>query len=284
MGGNMLRSTPPGIVTIHDLQPFAHPRNFSSLKRGYLAATVPRALRRAVLVATLTEHTRHDVAERMGVDPDRIVLVPPGIARGDGTVDIAGLERVRTTYGIGPRPYFIYPTITYPHKNHITLVRAFAQVAAANPEPLLVLPAGAAGAEPTLVAEIARLGINDRVMRIGRIRRADLDLLMDGATALTFPSTYEGFGIPVLEAMSRRCPVIVSTATALPEVVGDAGLLVDPADVSGWACAMQTLLDDPGERARLAERGYQRAGEFSWERSVQALTEAYAIAYERMSP
>ncbi len=157
MGGNMLRTRPPGIVTIHDLQPFAHPRNFSRLKQVYLRSTVPRALRRAVIVVTLTEHTRHDVVDRMGVAPERIFVVPPGITRGDAERDADDEARVREAYALGQRPYFIYPTITYPHKNHLTLVRAFAQLAAREPDPLLVLPAGAAGAEAAMQAEIDAL-------------------------------------------------------------------------------------------------------------------------------
>ena len=282
MGGNMLRTRPPGIVTIHDLQPFAHPRNFSRLKQSYLRATVPRALRRAVLVVTLTEHTREDVVERMGVPRERIFVVPPGITLGVTERDPDEEARVRAEYALGDRPYFIYPTITYPHKNHITLVRAFARLAVRDPDPLLVLPAGAAGAEGAMQTEIDQLRLRGRIRRPGRIPRRDLDALIDGATALAFPSSYEGFGIPVLEAMSRRCPVIASTATALPEVVDDAGLLVDPDDTVGWADAMQRMLDEPDLRAELAERGYARAGQFSWERSVEALSAAYDAAFDRI--
>jgi glycosyltransferase involved in cell wall biosynthesis len=278
MGGNMLRGRPPGMVTIHDLQPFAHPEHFSRLKGGYLGLTVPSALRRAVLVVTLTEHARNDVMERMAIPRDRILLVPPGIDRVAVPPTPAEIARVRAVHAVGSRPYFVYPAITYPHKNHLTLVRAFAQVAAAHPDPLLVLPGGEAQAEAPLRAEIEALQLSGRVRRLGRIPRRDLDVLIDGAVALAFPSSYEGFGIPVLEAMSRRCPVIASSATALPEVVGSAGVLVDPYDVDGWAAALIDLLDDDGRRVELGERGYERAGQFTWERSVGALAEAYEAA------
>jgi glycosyltransferase involved in cell wall biosynthesis len=284
MGGNMLRTNPPGMVTLHDLQPFAHPSHFSPLKRGYLERTVPTALQRAVLVVVLSQHTRHDVVERIGVPADRILLVPPGLDRLDQAHDPAEAARVRWTYDLDSRPFFIYPGITYAHKNHETLARAFARLAATHPEPLLALSGGVAEAEGSLRATIDDLGIADRVRRLGRIPRRDLDILMAEATALTFPSTYEGFGIPVLEAMSRRCPVIVSTATALPEIAGGAGLFVAPDDVEGWAAAMAGLLDDPAERARLAELGYQRAADFSWERSTDALWAAYQLGLERIRP
>jgi glycosyltransferase involved in cell wall biosynthesis len=278
MGGNMLRSRPPGLVTIHDLQPFAHPEHFSRGKGGYLALTVPSALRRAVLVVTLTEHARNDVVERMSIDRDRILLVPPGIGRVAEPPSAAEVARMRDVYGIGSRPYFLYPAITYPHKNHLTLVRAFAQVAARHPDAALVLTGGAARAEEPLRAEIDALRLESRVRRLGRIPRRDLDVLIGGAAALAFPSSYEGFGIPVLEAMGRHCPVIASSATALPEVVGDAGILVDPYDVDGWAEAMIDLLEDEARGRELGELGYERAGQFTWERSVQALSEAYRVA------
>ncbi len=278
MGGNMLRSRPPGIVTIHDLQPFAHPEHFSRLKGSYLSRTVPSALRRAVLVVTLTEHARADVVERMGLPPDRILLVPPGVDRVADPPLPADVLRVRSSYEVGSRPYFVYPAITYPHKNHLTLVRAFARVAATDPEPLLMLTGGQAQAEVQLRSEIEALGLQRRVRRLGRIPRRDLDVLIAGAVALTFPSSYEGFGIPVLEAMSRHCPVIASDATALPEVVGTAGLLVGAYDVDGWAAGMSDLLADPARRDRLGDLGYQRAGEFTWDRSVRALATAYEVA------
>jgi len=278
MGGNMLRSRPTGLVTIHDLQPFAHPEHFSRGKGGYLALTVPSALRRAVLVVTLTEHARNDVVERMSIDRDRIRLVPPGIERVAEPPSAAEVTRIRNAYGVGAHPYFVYPAITYPHKNHLTLVRAFAQVAARHPDATLVLTGGAARAEEPLRAEIEALRLESRVRRLGRIPRRDLDVLISGAAALAFPSSYEGFGIPVLEAMGRHCPVIASNATALPEVVGHAGILVDPYDVGGWAEAMTALLEDEGRGRELGERGYERAGQFTWERSVRALSEAYRVA------
>jgi alpha-1,3-rhamnosyl/mannosyltransferase len=282
MGGNLLRARPPGIVTIHDLQPLAHPANFSWTKSAYLRATLPRALRRASLVVTLSQHTRHDVAERLGVALDDIVIVPPGVVVDDQPPDPAALAGVRARYGLKSRPFFLYPAITYPHKNHVTLVRAFARVAEQHPDVVLVLTGGPAEAEAEVVDEIQRSGHADRILRPGRIPRVDLDLLLAAATALTCPSTYEGFGIPVLEAMSRGCPVVASAATALPEVVDDAGLLVEPHDVDGWADAMDRLLQDRDQTERLVEAGLARARSFSWEASGQALAAAYATVATRV--
>jgi alpha-1,3-rhamnosyl/mannosyltransferase len=283
LGGTMpSRRAGPGMVTIHDLQPFSSPEHFSRVKRAYLTAIVPGSVRRAEVVVTLSEFTRQDVAERIGIEPDRIRLVSPGIDP-PAPIDERAIERVRAHHGLGRRPFFLYPAITYPHKNHINLVRAFASIAAADPDPLLVLTGGVAGAEPELRAEIVRLRLSDRVVRTGRIPADDLEALFSSATAVTFPSRYEGFGLPALEAMSRGVPVIASSSTALPEVVGDAGLLVDPDDIDGWSEAMTMLLGDRDRSGDLVARGRERAARFSWSASAEALVAAYRCGRERIA-
>ncbi|HEX7443044.1 MAG TPA: glycosyltransferase family 1 protein [Acidimicrobiales bacterium] len=278
LGGTMpLWSPVPGVVTIHDLQPFTHPHYFRPVKRAYLGLSVPRSVRRAVVVVTLSEFTRQDVAERMGVDPGRILIVPPGIDTRPPP-DPEAVRRAREIYGLGERPFFLYPTITYPHKNHVTLVRAFARLAEVDPEPMLVLTGGVGSSEPVVQAEIRRAGVEERVVRAGRIPRSDLDGLFEGAAALTFPSHYEGFGIPVLEAMSHRLPVLASSVTALPEVVGDGGVLIDPDDVEGWTHAMALILSDPDHREELATRAAGRAARFTWKASALALAAAHRRA------
>jgi glycosyltransferase involved in cell wall biosynthesis len=283
LGGTMpvVRLT-PGLVTIHDLQPFVHPHHFSLAKRSYLHATVPTSVRQAEVVITLSNFTRHDVIERMGVDPGRVVLVPPGLDR-PTPVEPQAAERVRHRHGLAGRPYFLYPAITYAHKNHVMLIRAFAQVAAAHPEPMLVLTGGVADAESDLMSEIERLGLGSRVVRTGRVSVAEFNALFASATALTFPSRYEGFGMPALEAMSRGVAVIASSNTALPEVLAGAGLLLDPDDGDGWAGAMAALLDDAGRRTGLVELGHRRAAEFDWDASERALARAYHQARQGRS-
>jgi alpha-1,3-rhamnosyl/mannosyltransferase len=282
MGGTMpiVRGT-PGLVTIHDLQPFAFPEHFSVVKRAYLRATVPTSVRRAVAVVVLTEWTKADVVERIGIDPDRVLLVPPGI---DPLmpVDPEVAQEVRYRYGIADVPFFLYPTITYAHKNHVGLVRAFARVAAEDDQVKLVLTGGPADAEEAVQSEIWRLGLSDRVLRTGRIPRRDLDALFSEARALTFPSHYEGFGIPALEALSRGVPVLASTAGALPEVVGDAGVLLDPDDTDAWGDAMLQVLRDDDHRHALVARGAARAARFTWTASAEALVQAYDTAVARI--
>ena len=179
---------------------------------------------------------------------------------------------MRRRLDLGERPYFLYPAITYPHKGHEHLVRAFARLAGDRPDPLLVLTGGKGPREPALRELIGSLGLEDRVRRVGRVPEADLDNLYRGAVALVLPSRYEGFGMTVLEAMSRRCPVIAADATALPEVVGGAGLLVDPDDLATMEHSHGRPARRPGAPgARLANAGEARARTFDWRRSARLL-------------
>ncbi len=261
----------PGVLTIHDLQPFVMPEHFSPVKRNFSRIAIPRSVRAARLVLTPSEFTRRSVVELLDADPDDVVVVPHGVSPtpAEGT----GAEALHGRYDLD-RPYFVFPAITYPHKNHLVLVRALAAV----PDALLVLTGGAAQLERAVLAEADRLGVGDRVRRPGRVPRADLDGLLDGATALLFPSQFEGFGAPVLEAMSRGCPVVAADTTALPEVVGDAGILLPPDEPEEWSRVMLELLANPDRRRDLAAAGRARAAEFTWSRSATTLLAAYERA------
>ena len=261
----------PGVLTVHDLQPFVMPEHFSPVKRNFSRIAIPRSVRAARLVLTPSEFTRRSVVELLDADPDDVVVVPHGVSPtpAEGT----GAEALRARYDLD-RPYFVFPAITYPHKNHLVLVRALAAV----PDALLVLTGGAAQLERAVLAEADRLDVGDRVRRPGRVPRADLDGLLDGATALLFPSQFEGFGAPVLEAMSRGCPVVAADTTALPEVVGDAGILLPPDEPEEWSRVMLELLANPDRRRDLAAAGRARAAEFTWSRSATALLAAYERA------
>jgi alpha-1,3-rhamnosyl/mannosyltransferase len=255
----------PSMLTIHDLQPLVMPAHFAARKRWFARVSIPPSARAARVIVTLTDVTRRMLVERLGVDPTRIEVIPAGIRL--PTDDEIAAERtidVRGRYGLDESPFFLYPAITYPHKNHLFLLDAFAEVAAARPDALLVLTGGAAQVEAALADAIDHLGLRTRVRRLGRIPRSDLDALYHEATALVFPSRFEGFGIPVLEAMSRSCPVLAADATALPEVVGDAAVLLPLADARRWSAAMVDLLDDPARRVQLGESGRCRASEFDW--------------------
>lgn len=276
-GGTMpaVRTT-PGVLTIHDLQPFELPENFSPTKRAFLHRVVPRSARAARVVCTPSETARQSVIDLLGVEPDRVQVVPHGVdpaPAGDLAPDEEATLRER--YDLDG-PFFLFPAITYAHKNHRLLVDALARMA--HTDALLVLTGGEGPVEAELWEHVETVGVAHRVRRPGRVPRADLDALYRSAAALVFPSRYEGFGNPVAEAMSVACPVLVADATSLPEVVGDAGVLLSPDDANVWAQAMDHVLDDPAERRRLAEAGRSRAEDWHWDRTAVALERAYREA------
>jgi alpha-1,3-rhamnosyl/mannosyltransferase len=274
----------PAVLTIHDLQPLVMPENFSRVKLAYLRLMLPRSARAVRIVVTPSEHAGRSVVDTLGVAPERVMTVPSGIdITAIGPPDPAEERRVRGAYGL-TGPFFLLPAITYPHKNHLMLLRAFADLVVTHKDVTLVLTGGEATSEESVRTEIARLGLTDRVKRLGRVPRPDIDALFDAATALTFPSVFEGFGIPVLEAMAHGCPVISANTTALPDVVGDAGILVSPYRPSEWTRAMAEVLDRPERRKVLRRSGLARATHFDWGRSADALERAYVRALDRPVP
>ena len=264
------------VLTVHDLQYLYYPEYFTKTKLNYLKRMLPRSCEAARLVLTPSEFTRRTVIERLNIDPSIVIVVPHGISPRDRTHHES---EVRQRYSI-PGKFFLYPAITYPHKNHLVLVEAFAKVLRAHPGTTLVLTGAKGSMEVRIASEIRHLGIEDSVRRLGYIPTADLDALYDEAVAMTFPSRFEGFGAPILEAMGRGCPVIAADATAIPEVVADSGWLVSPDNADQWAWAMIDLLANEENRDRYGKLGFERAKEFTWTHSADILEEAYHHALE----
>ena len=276
------------VLTVHDLQPLDLPENFSRTKRMFERVALPWSVRRADLITTLGTHVATSVHGRFGTPADAFALVPPGSRRpgtpatdptagastGGSTADDSVLGRL----GIAGHPYVLYPAITYPHKNHVVLVEAMARLAATHPDLRLVLTGGAAQCEDDLRRSITELGVSGSVVRAGRVPGDDLVALYRGAAALVFPSRYEGFGLPILEAMRLGCPVVAANSTALPEVVGGAGVLVAPGDPDGWARAIAEVVDDREVRRRLVAAGRERAAGFSWDHGATSLVAAWRRA------
>ncbi|MDQ3752689.1 MAG: glycosyltransferase family 4 protein [Actinomycetota bacterium] len=262
------------LLTIHDLQYLEHPGYFSATKLQYLKRMVPRSIRASRFVLTPSEFTRSLVVERMQVNPDAVVVIPHGIGP---VVERYPGGDLRSRYDL-PGPFFLYPAFTYPHKNHLVLIEAFTAVLKDHPDLRLVLTGGKGSAEAAVFDRVHALGVSAQVKRLGYISHDDLDSLYLEATATTFPSRYEGFGAPVLEAMARGCPVIAADAAALPEVIGRAGRLVAPDDVEGWAGAMNELIDNDGLRRSLSTAGVERARRFTWSHAAGLLQDTYRLA------
>ena len=275
-GGTMpaIRSV-PGVLTLHDLQPLANPERFGLVKGSYIRFIAPRSLRRAQFVVCLSRFVANDAMDRVGVPVERIRIVPCGVADPGAAFDRERLRELLKGFDLEDRPFIIYPAITYPHKNHTTLVAAFARIVKQNDDVRLVFTGGAGSSDSVVQSTIEAYGLDSKVIRTGRVAESDLDLLYRTATLMAFPSLYEGFGLPLLEAMSRGCPIVASDAGSLPEVAGDAAELVDPIDVEGWASALGALIDDPARRTVLIRRGFERATQFTWTVSAESLLSVY---------
>ena len=265
---------PPGVVTIHDLQPFDMPENFEPTKRAWLQRTIPRSARRAAAVIAPTEFVRRGLIDRFGVSPARVHLAAWGVEEPNAEVSVA---EVQARYDL-PRRWFVYPAFTWNHKNHDLLLRAFASVAAREHDVTLVLTGGEGPAERAVLDQITRIGLRDRVRRTGLIPRRDVMAIVRGSVALTMPSRYEGFGLPALEAMSVGTPVLAADVAALPEVVGDAGHLLPVDDAAAWADALTRMLDDGEHRDSLVEAGRAHVAAFTWRRTAEQTVAAYRAA------
>ena len=269
-----VRST-PAVVTIHDLQPLDLPRNFSLLKRRWLGFMLPRSAGAARAVITPSRFTADAVARHLGVGPDRIRVVSQGArALPVGITDREATDRLRQRFG----RFLLFPAIAHPHKNHRHLVEALARLGPDHADVAVVCTGRPGSAWPAAVDLAHRLGVADRVHHLGRVPAPELDQLYRAAVALVFPSSYEGFGNPLLEAMARGTPVVAADATAVAEVVGDAGILVPVGRTDALAAAVSRLLDDDDLARELARAGPRRAADYDWADSGARLVDTYRWA------
>lgn len=256
------------VATVHDLGYRRYPQAHTRRARWYLEWSTRYNARVARRVIVDSQATRDDLVADYHVDPHRIVVAYPAGAEGFAPVsDAAVLRAVRERYRTGER-YFLYVGTIQPRKNLATLIRAFA--ALPGGADLHLVLAGKRGWMDAEILGLARaLGIQERVVFAGYIPPADLPALLSGALADILPSWYEGFGLPLLEAMACDTPVICSNVASLPEVAGDAALLFDPRDQAALTLAMRRVHQDPALRQELVLRGRERVRAFSWRRCAQ---------------
>ncbi|MCX7680618.1 MAG: glycosyltransferase family 4 protein [Anaerolineae bacterium] len=256
------------LLTVHDLSFLRYPEAFVPALCRYLERVVPRSVARADLVLADSAHTRADLIALLGTPPEKVRVLYSGVeARFCPQPDEGELQRLQTRYGVGAKPYILSVGTLQPRKNYVRLIRAFGQL----PDPQLRLViAGAPGwLYQEVLAEAERYC--DRVHILGFVDDRDLPALYRNAVLFAFPSLYEGFGLPVLEAMACGVPVVCSNASSLPEVAGDAALLVDPLDTDGLAQAMALVLADAERRQAMITRGLAQAAQFTWERAATQL-------------
>jgi O-antigen biosynthesis alpha-1,2-mannosyltransferase len=246
----------PFVFTVFDLIHLHVPEISGSRRRLYYHMLVRPAVKRARAVLTGSEYSRGEIVNWSGVDPGRVIVI--------GCAASAHFTPDGEAYTPG-FPYVFYAGNRKPQKNIARLIRAFARVQEC--ESLKLVLTG--DPEPALIALARDEGIEDRLVFVGRVRDEQLAQLYRGAVAFVFPSLYEGFGLPPLEAMACGAPVVSSTATSLAEVVGDAAIAIDPLDVDSIAHGIDRVVSDAGLRAHLIELGLAQAGSFSWQRTAE---------------
>jgi glycosyltransferase involved in cell wall biosynthesis len=264
------------VVTIHDLQHVALPEYFSRATRSARTLLFAASIRRSHRVICVSHFTRRGVAHRFRVAHEKLVVIHEGSPPvRSGTLEPAPQRPAA--------PYVIYPAMAAPHKNHLVLLEALALLKKRDNDPVALALTGKATEHTEWIeAQAERLGVRTCVEFFGYLPPAHLANLMEHASALVYPSTFEGFGLPLLEAMRAGVPVIASTSGAIPEVAGDAAWLIDAHAADEWAEAIARITTDDECRGRLIARGRRRADEFSWdacaEQTISVLHEAAAVA------
>jgi glycosyltransferase involved in cell wall biosynthesis len=266
------------VVTVHDLIYARFPQTHAGIRDKGMRVLVPRAARRSQRVLVDSRSTRDDLITLTGVGADRIDVVPLGLGALQRGAAL-GEREVRSRFELGERRVALSLSAKRPHKNLLALIGALARFRAED-RPVLVLPGYRTEYERELRERARTLGIEGDIRFPGWVSTAELEGLWEVADVFVFPSLYEGFGLPVLEAMARGVPVASSNASSLPEVAGDAALLFDPHDESAIADAVGRLLGDPDEAGRLRAHGRQRARLFTWKRTARLTLDSYARALE----
>jgi glycosyltransferase involved in cell wall biosynthesis len=262
------------LLTVHDLSFVRDPDSAVPVLRVYLNKVVPRSVARADHVLADSAATRADLMELYGTPEEKISVLYSGVNEAFQPVrDAATLQRVRSRYGLGEAPFILAVGTLQPRKNYARLIQAFAQLGQADLN--LVIAGGKGWMYEAIFAEVERRRLGQRVIFPGFVADDDLPALYSAASVLAYPSTYEGFGLPILEAFACGTPVVTSTASCLPEIAGEAALLVPPTDVAALSEALRRAHSDTALRARLIQAGSERARAFSWETSARQLVERY---------
>jgi len=263
------------VLTVHDLSFLRVPECFTDALRRYLERAVPRSVRRADHVIADSESTKRDLVELLGTPAGNVTVIHSGVEpRFQPITDQAALETVRQRYNL-PERFILSVGTLQPRKNFTMLIEAFSRLKLGIGNWKLVIAGGKGWLYEDIFARVEDLGLQGEVLFPGFVADEDLPALYNLAEVLALPSLYEGFGLPPLEAMACGTPVVTSNTSSLPEIVGDAGLMVEPADVDKLAEAMGRLLEDGDLHREMVQRGLARAREFTWERAARQLLAVY---------
>jgi glycosyltransferase involved in cell wall biosynthesis len=274
-------SLTPSLLTVHDLSFLRYPQGAHPALLAWLTKAVPRSLRRARHVLADSESTRADLIELMQVPTDRITVIGAGVEeRFQPVTEPETLGQIQARYKL-PDRFILSVSTLEPRKNFTGLIAAFSQMAAASEMPSiadlhLVIAGGKGWLYDDIFAAAKTSPFRERIHFAGYVADEDLPALYSLATLFAFPSHYEGFGIPVLEAMACGTPVVCANNSSLPEIAGDAALMVEATDMEALADAMRRLVVDSLLREKLIRRGYEQARKFRWEEAARRLLGVYS--------
>ncbi|HEX9027854.1 MAG TPA: glycosyltransferase family 1 protein [Anaerolineales bacterium] len=272
----------PVVLTVHDLIGRIFPENLPPVARFYWAWWLPRSVHWAQRIIASSENTRRDLERLLGISSQKVSVVPLGVDPAFHPIDDPEvLQPVRVRYNL-PADFFLYVGTLEPRKGLDTLLDAYTKVVSRFPEQHLVIAGQRGWYTDYLFRQVQQLGISQRVHFTEYVAAGDLPALYNLGRAFIFPSRYEGFGLPPLEAMACGTPVISSNASSLPEVVGEAGLLVPPDQPEALAQALAGLLEDPELQVKLRARGLERASQFTWEATARGVLAVYRSVGERL--
>ncbi|MEX2015013.1 MAG: glycosyltransferase family 1 protein [Candidatus Hydrogenedentales bacterium] len=262
------------VVTVHDLAFIAVPELCSPKIAGIFGKNIGRYCREADAILVYSESTKLDLRRFLDVDETKIFATPMAVDTAFAPVDRdTAKEQVYVKYGVAG-PFLLFVSTLEPRKNVVGLLEIFARLAKEFPHKLVLIGSVGWNAQPMFDA-ITRLGIGDRVVRPGYVPHGELPLFYSTADAFVFPTHYEGFGLPLLEALACGCPVVASDNTSVPEVTGDAALLAAADDVDAQAANVRRVLTDEALRAELIEKGFVQAKRFSWDRCAADTAAVY---------
>jgi len=266
----------PVIVTVFDVAFLVHPETKPAEDTRYWSTWVRRSVRRAERVIATSEATKRDLVNLCGVSPERIVTIPLGVDPRFRPVEDAGqIKQICSRCGI-VSPFVLYVGNIEPRKNLVRLIAAYHRLKGQHESlPKLVVCGQKGWLYDDVFRTVEELNLREDVLFIGNVPHAEIPCLYTESQALLYPSLYEGFGLPILEAMACGTPVVTSNISSMPEVAGDAAILVDPFSEAEIADAIEAVLTDTSLRTRLVERGFARTKQFSWTDVARRTLEVY---------
>lgn len=265
----------PFVVTVYDLSFLRYPEAFRPFNRWYLSQFTANTVKRAKAVMTISESTRRDVIDLLGVAPDRVYTIYCGVDDSFKSLPEPEVEAFKARRQL-PDTFVLFLGTLEPRKNVDGLIRAYAAWKARDPKaPLLVIAGGQGWYYEEIFQLVESLNLTDSIRFPGYVPQEELPLWYNAASLFVYPSHFEGFGLPVLEAMACGTPVITSTASSLPEVAGDAARLVEPTDTDALAEALATVVTHPDLQMDMKEKGLAQAAKFSWEKTAQQTAAIY---------